>query len=44
MEVAGQPHALAALPQMQEFLIPAEWDPGWTLQPVWTFRGRVLIN
>ena len=39
MKVAGQPHALAALPQMIEFPVPTEQDPGWAPQQVWTFRG-----
>ena len=44
MEVTGQPHALAALPQTKELTVPTEQDPGWAPQPVQTFRGRVRIN
>jgi hypothetical protein len=44
MEVNGQIHALATLPQQEESLIPHEREASWTPEPVQIFqREKYLV-
>jgi hypothetical protein len=35
MEVCSQLHALTALPQGKETVVPTEWETGWAVNLVW---------
>jgi len=40
MEMSGQLHAPAALPQGEEHLAPIWWEVGWAPEPVWMLWRR----